>query len=486
LPPAITSTKNKQVAAAVRLKKRAFRERDGRFLAEGAQAVREAAQAGAAEMVFYVPQPGGDTHPDVAGADAAGIRTQEVSENVMAHLTSTVTPQGIVAVARFVDVPLHELPTRPMLVPVLCAVRDPGNAGTVLRSADAAGADAIVFSDQSVDVYNSKTVRASAGSLFHLPVVRGATVEDSVATLRERGLQVLAADAEGQTSVYETDLARPTAMLFGNEAWGLPREVSALADATVRVPIRGKAESLNLAAAAALMLFESARQRGDAVGDVASESPAEPARSLAATLSAAAHDVRSPLTTLKGFSSTLAERWDQMDARARSDLLGGMSVDAERTTAVVKMLVDLSRIETGTFRPSSRILSVEEEALSVARALARSPDLPEVRVSGAARGRIDPDRFGPMLVALCDSTAWWGGAEPIEVVLEDRDGIIVDVSRTGEGPGPEAASALADDPATGRGKILPYLVRRLAEALGGSLTCHGDDGIRFRLTFPGA
>jgi TrmH family RNA methyltransferase len=481
LPLSITSTKNKQVAAATRLKKRAFRERDRRFLAEGAQAVREAVEAGAAEIVFHVPQPGGDPHPDVARAATVGIRSQAVSESVMSHLTSTVTPQGILAVARFVDVPLEELPSRPLLVPVLCAVRDPGNAGTVLRSADAAGADAVVFSDQSVDVYNTKTVRASAGSLFHLPLVRGATVEASVAVLRERGLQVLAADADGETSVYDTDLSRPTAMLFGNEAWGLPEEMSALADATVRVPIRGKAESLNLAAAAALILFESARQRGD---EAAFGPPEEPAGSLAATLSAAAHDVRSPLTTLKGFASTLAERWEQMDARARSDLLGGMSVDAERTTAVVKMVVDLSRIETGTFRPSSRIVTVEEEARSVARALARSPDLPRVRVSGEARGRIDPDRFGAMLVALCDSSAWWGGQEPIEVVVRDRDGIVVEVSRKGEGPGPEAAPALVDDPATGRGKVGPYLVRRLAEALGGSLTCQGTDGIRFRLTLP--
>ena len=485
MPPSITSTKNKQVAAAVRLKKRAFRERDRRFLAEGAQAVREAIQAGAAEMVFYVPEPEGDPHPGVAAAEAAGVRTQAVSEAVMAHLTSTVTPQGIVAVARFVDVPLEELPEQPTLVPVLCAVRDPGNAGAVLRSADAAGADAVVFTDESVDVYNSKTVRASAGSVFHLPLVRGATVEASVAALRERGLQVLAADAEGEASVYETDLSRPTAMLFGNEAWGLPPEVAALADAAVRVPIRGKAESLNLAAAAALMLFESARQREGAAAGRSSEPARERTGSLAATLAAAAHDVRSPLTTLKGFASTLAERWEQIDERARSDLLGGMSVDAERTTAVVKMVVDLSRIETGTFRPSSRNLSVEEEARSVARALARSPDLPEVRVSGTATGPVDPDRFGPMLVALCDSAAWWGGAAPIEIVVEDRGAVVVDVSRPGEGPGPQAAAALSDDPASGRGKVLPYLVRRLAEALGGSLTCHGEDGIRFRLTLPG-
>jgi RNA methyltransferase, TrmH family len=480
--PLITSTKNKQVAAAVRLKKRAFRERDRRFLAEGAQAVREAVQAGAAEVVFYVSEPGGGSHPEAAHAEEAGVPALPVAQPVMSHLTSTVTPQGILAVARFVDVPLEDLPAQCSLVPVLCAVRDPGNAGTVLRSADAAGADAIAFSDESVDVYNSKTVRASAGSLFHLPVVRGVPIVAAVAALRDRGLQVLAADAEGADSVYETDLTRPTAMLFGNEAWGLSEDVLALADRTVCVPIRGRAESLNLAAAAALMLFESARQQG---ADPASDHGRTVEGSLAATLSAAAHDVRSPLTTLKGFASTLAERWEQMDDRARGDLLGGLSVDAERTTAAVKMLVDLARIETGGFRPSARILDVEEEARSVARALGRSPDLPEVRISGSATGRIDPDRFGAMLLGLCESTAWWGGEGPIEVLLEERDGIVVEVSRKGDGPSPGQAPFLADDPAAGQGKVLPYLVRRLAEALGGSLTCEGDDGIRFRLMLPG-
>jgi TrmH family RNA methyltransferase len=479
LPP-ITSTKNKQVAAAARLKKRAFRERDHRFLAEGAKAVLEAVEAGAAETVFHVP-PGEGVHPEAALAEGAGVRLVAVSEAVMSHLTSTVTPQGILAVTRFVDVPLDELPPDLGLVPVLCSVRDPGNAGTVLRSADAAGADAIVFSDQSVDVYNSKTVRASAGSLFHLPVVRQAPVNEAVTVLRERGLQVLAADAEGEASIHETDLARPTAVLFGNEAWGISEEHLELADRTVRVPIRGKAESLNLAAAAALFLFESARQR-----DAGTAARPRGVGSVAATLAAAAHDVRSPLTTLKGFTSTLAERWEQIDDRSRAGILGGLSVDAERTSAVVKMVVDVSRIDEGGFSPSARVLDVVAEAQSVVRALSRSPDFPEVRVSGTAHGRIDPDRFQGMLVALCESAAWWGGEEPIEIGVEgETGGVVLQVARKGEGPGPDQAAALTEDPASGRGKLLPYLVRRLAEAMGGSLSAEGGDGIRFRLTLPG-
>jgi len=180
-------------------------------------------------------------------------------------------------VCPFIDVPLDELtsgsPRRdpgglpsqpaPRLVVVLANVRDPGNAGTVLRTADAAGADGVIFAGASVDPYNSKCVRSSAGSLFHLPVVLGVRVNDAVAALRDAGLAVLAADGSATLGLDDPELAgqlaRPTAWLFGNEAWGLPADLAALADERVAVPIYGRAESLNLAAAAAVCLYASAR-----------------------------------------------------------------------------------------------------------------------------------------------------------------------------------------------------------------------------------
>jgi TrmH family RNA methyltransferase len=180
----------------------------------------------------------------------------------MAAIAQTVTPQGIVAVCRFLDVPLTVDPA-PRLVALLAEVRDPGNAGTVIRVADAAGADAVVLTRSSVDVYNPKCARASAGSLFHLPVTVEADLATTVAELRGAGVQVLAADGAGPADLDELDatgdLARPTAWLFGNEAWGLPPDVRALADSVVRVPIHGRAESLNLATAAAVCLYGSAR-----------------------------------------------------------------------------------------------------------------------------------------------------------------------------------------------------------------------------------
>jgi RNA methyltransferase, TrmH family len=153
--------------------------------------------------------------------------------------------------------------TAPALVAVLASVRDPGNAGTVIRTTDAAGADAVVVSDASVDVYNGKCVRASAGSLFHLPLVTGVTVAEALQVLRAGGLRILAADGAAQLDLDTLGdaggLAGPTAWLFGNEAWGLPAPVRALADDVVRVPIHGRVESLNLAAAAAVCLYASAR-----------------------------------------------------------------------------------------------------------------------------------------------------------------------------------------------------------------------------------
>ena len=185
-----------------------------------------------------------------------------VSGQVMAAIAQTVTPQGFVAVCRFVDVPLSLEPP-PRLLALLAEVRDPGNAGTVIRVADAAGADAVVLTRSSVDVYNPKCARASAGSVFHLPVTVEADVAATVAALQGAGVQVLAADGAGPTDLDELDeagaLARPTAWLFGNEAWGLPPELRGLSDAVVRVPIHGRAESLNLATAAAVCLYASAR-----------------------------------------------------------------------------------------------------------------------------------------------------------------------------------------------------------------------------------
>jgi len=263
---ASTNASAGRIKAARRLTKRALRQRERAFLAEGPQAVSEALATGAGVRGLFVTAQAQTRYDGlVAAAEAAGVEVALVSGEVMGELAQTMTPQGVLAVCDFVDVPLAEVMsarTAPRLIAVLANVRDPGNAGTVLRTADAAGADAVIFADASVDPYNGKCVRASAGSLFHLPVVIGPRLPEAVAELKRGGLQVLAADGSAGVTLDAPQarlrLAAPTAWLFGNEAWGLPEDLLALADDSVAVPIYGRAESLNLATAAAVCLYASA------------------------------------------------------------------------------------------------------------------------------------------------------------------------------------------------------------------------------------
>jgi len=259
----LTNIKSPRVKAARRLTKRAFRDRDRSFLAEGPQAVREALTLDGVVVELFATAEAEARHADlVRAASASGVPVHRASGEVMAELAQTVTPQGLLAVCRFVHVPLDtSVVSGSTLVAVLAHVRDPGNAGTVLRTADAAGADSVLFTDASVDPYNGKCVRASAGSLFHLPVTTGVSVARAVEHLKGAGLRVLAADGTGRQTLDDVDLSGPTAWIFGNEAWGLPEEILKLADEVVRVPIYGRAESLNLATAAAVCLYASARSQ---------------------------------------------------------------------------------------------------------------------------------------------------------------------------------------------------------------------------------
>src|SRR5450755_1793930 len=287
----ITDVRSPRVKAAMRLQKRSFREHDKAFLAEGAQAVREAlavsAPAGVVREIFCTAQASERSADLISQARERGVPVHQASGRVLAELSDTVTPQGLIAVCDLIHVEFeHALAAGAVtetgadgartraarLVVLLSAVRDPGNAGTVLRTADAAGADAVAFSDSSVDPYNGKCVRASAGSIFHLPIAIGVQIRSAIDDLRRRGYQVFAADGAPPTESLdalerEGILARPTAWIFGNEAWGLPPAILHAVDRTVGVPIHGRAESLNLAAAAAVCLYASARAQRAATSE---------------------------------------------------------------------------------------------------------------------------------------------------------------------------------------------------------------------------
>ncbi len=257
----LTNIGSDRVRSVRALGRRAVRERDALFLAEGPQAVREVV-AHRPDVVrdLYVDVQAGNRHTAVLEAAwAAGLPTREVSHEVLAAMCDTKVPQGIIAVCRPLHVDLDAvLGLHPRLLLVLANVRDPGNAGTVIRGADAAGADAVLVSDSSVDIYNPKVVRSTAGSLFHLPIVTGLPISLLLDRVRGAGLSLLAADGTGQALLNDIDLAGPHAWVMGNEAWGLERDVRMACDEVVRIPIYGKAESLNLAMAATVCLYASA------------------------------------------------------------------------------------------------------------------------------------------------------------------------------------------------------------------------------------
>ena len=253
------------------LQRRRYRRETGQFLVEGRQAVREALrQPGVVDALYIAWQDAFENADLVDLARQGQVPCFGLSEQNLASIANTVSPQGIVAVANAVGVPLEAVMNKPLRLVVICAqVRDPGNAGTVIRCADAFGADAVILSSDSVEVYNPKVVRASVGSLFHLPIVEGVELAAAIDACRAQGLQVFATDCDGGTDLTDlhADLVKPTAWVMGNESWGLPVEHLALADKTVAVPIYGQAESLNLATAAAVCLYASASAQRASSGE---------------------------------------------------------------------------------------------------------------------------------------------------------------------------------------------------------------------------
>jgi TrmH family RNA methyltransferase len=260
-----------RVRRARRLATRRFRAETGQLLGEGPQAVREALGVPGLTHEVFATAAATDRHPDVHDrALDTDVPWTVVDDDVLAEIADATTPQGLVAVCDTVVAGLDALPGDARLVVVCHDMRDPGNAGAVIRCADAAGADAVVLSADSVDPTNPKAVRASAGSLFHLPVLVERDHDAVLVVLRERGLQVLATDGAADVDLFDADvdgsgldLALPTAWVMGNEAQGLPAPVRDAADRAVAVPILGRAESLNLATAAAVCLYASARAQGE-------------------------------------------------------------------------------------------------------------------------------------------------------------------------------------------------------------------------------
>jgi RNA methyltransferase, TrmH family len=263
-PPEIAAASQGMLRAARRLLRRKDRQLARRFLAEGPQAVSEALTRPGTIIELIVTDDSLERYRDlIERYSSAGGRIAVASVPAVSELSATVTPQGLVAVCQMIDQSAVEAVSAASRLVVFCdQVRDPGNLGTVIRCADAFGADAVLVSRDSVDVYNPKAVRATTGSLFHLPVAIGVDLEKAITLARDSGLQVFGADAAAAYTINDLaasgHLALPTMWVMGNEAWGLPPEHQSLLDRSVALPLYGPAESLNLSTAAAVFLYASA------------------------------------------------------------------------------------------------------------------------------------------------------------------------------------------------------------------------------------
>ncbi len=262
------SPRSGRVKAARKLTRRPVRAEQRLFLAEGAKALTEALHLPAGVVEVFATEAASEQYAALRKAvDDAGVPWFPVSDDAADSLSGAVTPQGIVSVCRFVDVELDTVLDTGGPIVIGADVRDAGNAGTLIRTADAAGATGVILSGNSVDLYNDKTVRSSVGSLWHLPIALAGDPVECVRRAQAAGFVVLAAEGTGETDLFEAErsglLDQKVAWLFGNEAWGLPEELAALADHRVSIPIFGRAESLNLSTAAAVCLYASARRRQD-------------------------------------------------------------------------------------------------------------------------------------------------------------------------------------------------------------------------------
>lgn len=258
----LENPRSPRVRAVAKLSKRSARAETGLFLLEGPQAAREAlAYAPDTVVELFATPTAMERHGDIRdAARVVGLDVQFTTEAVLDAMADTVTPQGIVAVARQSPTSMRDVfSARPRLVAICEEVRDPGNLGTIIRAADAAGADAVVLTGRTVDPYNPKVVRSTTGSLFHLPIAVGGELAAAVDRAHEAGMRVVAADVDGTDFLASRPLlAEPTAWLFGNEARGLEEPALAHTDLALRLPIYGRAESLNLATAASVCLYETA------------------------------------------------------------------------------------------------------------------------------------------------------------------------------------------------------------------------------------
>jgi TrmH family RNA methyltransferase len=260
----LTSALNAKVKYFSSLKRKKSRRSSGKFLVEGIHLVNEAMRAGLLDRVIYSERlvktfEGKELLGKII---SSGLPVEEASEKVLRHLSDVESPQGIAAAVRPKNPDFGDLfETADPLIVAACGIQDPGNLGTIVRTAEAAGCSGIVLSAGTVDPYNDKVIRASSGSIFRLNIVRIDDIIELASALKRRGVRIVSAFAEAEKDVYSADLRGPLAVMIGSESKGLPEDVAGISDENVSIPMSGPVESLNAAVSCAVILYEALRQR---------------------------------------------------------------------------------------------------------------------------------------------------------------------------------------------------------------------------------
>ncbi len=422
-----------------------LRERERAFVLDGVKIIGEALDAGLALEALFVDKDSvevADVSQLLQRAQDAGVRIHALAPGVLERVAGTVTPQPVLAIAPWCDVELAEL-VDPALVVVCVELRDPGNAGTILRSAEAAGAEAVIFCDGSVDVFNPKTVRASAGSMFHVPIVAGGAPDEVLSELANLGVRRLGTVAHGGTPYDEVDLSSPVALVMGNEANGIPEDLLQYIDEFVTIPMAGRAESLNVSMSLSVLCFEVLRRRRKANTRVEDAGFQERRRGPRVDpvgmeiVSTVSHELRSPLTAVKGYSSLLLNRGDRIGEEQRTMMLSQINHEADRVTRLIGELLDISRLETGRLVLQRRMVDIGALAASVVQklnmeypdlecSLEFDPNYPEVYA--------DADKIEQVLTNLIENAAKYANPVGVRVVGAVLDNAVsVEVHDRGEG-----------------------------------------------------
>ncbi|WP_371369607.1 23S rRNA (uridine(2479)-2'-O)-methyltransferase [Sporomusa rhizae] len=263
----ISSPENKLIKEVASLKQKKYRDSLGMFVAEGVRLVEECINAGwPVEVCIYTENAAAKnrTHSLIEKITNMNCKMVVVPENIYNKISDTDQPQGIMVILEkrpsTIDTMVSGINKQPLLI-ILDGIQDPGNVGTIIRTADAAGCTGVIVLKGSADIYAGKTVRATMGSLFHLPITEALSPSELLPVLKEAGIKVMATGLQKSFSYYQADFNNPVAIVLGNEGQGVSAELLKAADSCLTIPLVGQAESLNVAVAAGIILYEAIRQR---------------------------------------------------------------------------------------------------------------------------------------------------------------------------------------------------------------------------------